>query len=59
MTLARRPVFHNESWPMVGTSHSTIVRLEHADYTGHSLTLLTGIASALGKHVQVTLVDAA
>ena len=44
---------------LVGTSHSTIVRLEDADYTGHSLTLLTRIAAALGKHVQVALVDAA
>jgi len=44
---------------LVGTSHSTIVRLEDADYMGHSLTLLTRIASALGKHVQVALVDVA
>jgi DNA-binding XRE family transcriptional regulator len=44
---------------LIGTSHSTIVRLEDADYTGHSLTLLTRIAAALGKHVQVALVDAA
>lgn len=44
---------------LIGTSHSTIVRLEDADYTGHSLTMLTRIASALGKHVQVALVDAA
>lgn len=44
---------------LIGTSHSTIVRLEDADYTGHSLTMLTRIAAALGKHVQVTLVNAA
>ncbi len=44
---------------LVGTSHSTIVRLEAADYIGHSLTMLTRIAAALGKHVQVALVDAA
>ena len=44
---------------LIGTSHSTIVRLEDADYTGHSLTMLTRIAAALGKHVQVILVDAA
>lgn len=44
---------------LIGTSHSTIVRLEDADYTGHSLTMLTRIAAALGKHVQVALVDAA
>lgn len=44
---------------LIGTSHSTIVRLEDADYTGHSLTMLTRIAAALGKHVQVALVSAA
>lgn len=44
---------------LIGTSHSTIVRLEDADYTGHSLTMLTRIAAALGKHVQISLVNAA
>ncbi|MHB9038815.1 MAG: helix-turn-helix domain-containing protein [Armatimonadota bacterium] len=44
---------------LIGTSHSTIVRLEDADYKGHSLTMLTRIAAALGKHVQISLVKAA
>ncbi len=42
---------------LIGTSHSTIVRLEDSDYTGHSLTMLTRIATALGKRVNISLVD--
>ena len=42
---------------LIGTSHSTIVRLEDSDYTGHSLTMLTRIATALGKRVNINLVD--
>jgi hypothetical protein len=33
------------------------VRLEDSDYTGHSLTMLTRIATALGKRVNISLVD--
>jgi DNA-binding XRE family transcriptional regulator len=43
---------------LVGTSTSVISRLENADYRGHSLSMLRRIASALGKRVQITFVDA-
>jgi ribosome-binding protein aMBF1 (putative translation factor) len=32
----------------VGTTQSVIARLEHAEYTGHSLTMLERIATACG-----------
>ena len=41
-----------------GTTASVISRLEDADYEGHSLSLLRRIAEALGKRVEVRLVDA-
>ena len=37
------------------TKQSVIARLENADYTGHSLTMLQRIATALGKQVDVRL----
>ena len=40
---------------LVGTSQSTIARLEDADYQGHSLNMLIRIAAALGKEVHVSL----
>jgi transcriptional regulator with XRE-family HTH domain len=43
----------------VGTKASVICRLEDADYTGHSLTMLQRIAAALGQKVQVNFVPAA
>jgi ribosome-binding protein aMBF1 (putative translation factor) len=38
-------------------SQSTIARLEDADYAGHSLSMLTRIATVLGKRVKIDLVD--
>lgn len=40
-----------------GTKQPVVARLEDADYEGHSLKLLRRIAAALGKCVQVSLVD--
>jgi transcriptional regulator with XRE-family HTH domain len=40
----------------VGTSASTICKLEDADYEGHSLTMLGRIAEALGSRVEVRFV---
>jgi len=41
---------------LVGTTQSVISRLEDADYTGHSLSMLRRIASALHCRVEVRLV---
>jgi transcriptional regulator with XRE-family HTH domain len=38
---------------LVGTTQSVISRLEDADYTGHSLTLLRRVAAALGKRLKL------
>jgi ribosome-binding protein aMBF1 (putative translation factor) len=43
---------------LVGTTQSVIARLEDADYTGHSLTMLNRIAAALDKRVDIRLVAA-
>ena len=37
----------------VGTHPSAIARLEHADYEGHSLSMLRRIAAALGRRVEI------
>lgn len=37
----------------VGTQPSAIARLEHADYEGHSLSMLRRIAEALGRRVEI------
>jgi ribosome-binding protein aMBF1 (putative translation factor) len=37
----------------VGTTASVICRLEDADYTGHSLQMLSRIASALGRRIEL------
>ena len=42
----------------VGTTASTICRLEDADYDGHSLYMLTRIADALDKRVEIRFVAA-
>jgi ribosome-binding protein aMBF1 (putative translation factor) len=42
---------------LVGTQQSVISRIEDADYSGHSLTLLKKIASALGKRLEVEFRD--
>lgn len=41
---------------LVGTTQSVISRLEDADYTGHSLSMLMRIANALHCRVEVRLV---
>lgn len=38
---------------LVGTSQSSIARLEDADYEGHSLSMLNRIAKALGKRIRI------
>lgn len=42
----------------VGTTQSVISRLEDADYSGHSLTMLFRIARALGKTLRIQILDA-
>lgn len=39
---------------LVGTSASVICQLENTEYLGHSLTMLTRIASALGRRVEIS-----
>jgi ribosome-binding protein aMBF1 (putative translation factor) len=41
---------------LVGTTQSVIARLEDADYSGHSLSMLNRIAAALDKRVDIRLV---
>ena len=41
---------------LVGTSQSTIARLEDADYDGHTLKLLNRIAAALHQQLEVKFV---
>jgi DNA-binding XRE family transcriptional regulator len=43
----------------IGTTASTICRLEDADYDGHSLYLLKRIAEALDKRVEIRFVPRA
>lgn len=38
---------------LIGTTASVICRLEDADYDGHSLAMLTRIAAALNKRVDI------
>jgi transcriptional regulator with XRE-family HTH domain len=40
---------------LIGTTQSVISRLEDADYDGHSLTMLTRIASALNQKLTVVM----
>jgi DNA-binding XRE family transcriptional regulator len=42
----------------VGTAQPNIARLEDADYEGHSLSMLQRIAEALGKRIEIQMVDA-
>ena len=42
----------------VGTTPSAISRLEDADYSGHSLSMLRRIATAMGRRVQIRFVPA-
>ena len=41
----------------VGTTDSVISRLEDADYEGHSMAMLTRIAAALDKRVEIRFVS--
>ena len=41
---------------LVGTTASVICRLENADYEGHSLAMLSRIAAALDKRVEIRFV---
>lgn len=42
----------------VGTHQSAISRLEDADYEGHSLAMLRRVAGALGRRLEVRMVEA-
>jgi ribosome-binding protein aMBF1 (putative translation factor) len=39
----------------IGTTQSVIARLEDADYEGHSLSMLTRIASALNQKLEIKM----
>lgn len=41
---------------LIGTTASVICRLEDADYEGHSLAMLTRIASALKQRIEINFV---
>lgn len=41
---------------LIGTTQPTIARLEDADYSGHSLTMLRRIAAALSRRVELRFV---
>jgi predicted XRE-type DNA-binding protein len=43
---------------LVGTTPSVISRLANADYSGHSLSMIQRIASALDRHVDIRFVHA-
>lgn len=42
---------------LIGTTQSVISRLEDADYSGHSLSMLSKIAKALNRKLSVTMTD--
>ncbi len=42
----------------IGTQQSVISRLEDADYEGHSLAMLRRVAEALGRRLEVRMVEA-
>jgi transcriptional regulator with XRE-family HTH domain len=44
---------------LIGTDQGVISRLESAEYSGHSLSMLRRIAAALGKRVEIRFIDAA
>lgn len=41
----------------IGTHQSAISRLEDADYEGHSLAMLRRVAEALGRRLEVRMVE--
>lgn len=43
---------------LIGTKQPAIARLEDAEYEGHSLSMLQRIADALGKKVDLKLIEA-
>ncbi len=42
---------------LIGTKGSVISRLEDANYTGHSIKMLERLAIALGKRIELRIVD--
>lgn len=42
---------------LIGTTQSVISRLEDADYNGHSLSMLSRIASVLNKTLIIQMID--
>ncbi len=42
---------------LIGTKGSVISRLEDANYTGHSIKILERLAIALGKRIELRIVD--
>jgi len=42
---------------LANTSQPNIARLEDADYQGHSLSMLQRIAEALGKRIEIQMVE--
>lgn len=42
---------------LVGTTQPVIARLEDANYSGHSLTMLQKIAAVLNKKIEINLVS--
>jgi DNA-binding XRE family transcriptional regulator len=43
---------------LVGTTASVISRLENADYSGHSLTMIQRIAAVLNRRIEIKFVQA-
>jgi|SRR5579862_3935732 len=43
---------------LIGSRQSVIARLEDADYTGHSLSMLQKIGNALGRQLELRFVEA-
>jgi ribosome-binding protein aMBF1 (putative translation factor) len=43
---------------LIGTKQSVIARLEHADYEGHSLSMLQRMATALHQRLEIRFVPA-
>ena len=55
---AKAGISQRELARRVGTTASTICRLEDADYDGHSLFMLKRVAEALDKRVEIRFVAA-
>ena len=48
-------ISQSELAELIGTTQSVISRLEDADYDGHSLTMLSRIASAVDQKLTITI----